>query len=183
MLKLFFSAITAVSLFATASLSQSLGVDFKKMPIGTKIYYQASNGETWVSTFKGKKGKNYLMSVDVSRKGRSYRGTQRYTLAGHKSRWNNGGGYTENWRPFSCNQVVGSCTHKWNASNGKGTSWIYETTRNGNTLTQKSRPKRAVDMQVSTSKIGKYNLVSHLKWTTNRGQKRWQKITKIVEPN
>jgi hypothetical protein len=183
LLKLSINAFFAWAFLTTATFAQSVGIDFAKMPVGTKIFFQSWNGDTWISTFKGKKGKNYIVSVDVSKKGRSYRGTQRYTLDGHMQRWNNGGGYTERWRPYSCARIVGSCTHKWTDTNGRGASWFFENTLNGNTLTQKSRSKRDVEMRIGKAKLGKYNLTTRLDWTTSNGSKRWQRISKIVEPN
>ena len=182
MLKTLFSAILITLALTTPSSSQSVGVDFKNMPVGTKIFFEASYGDTWVSTFKGKKGKNYVVSVDVKKAGRSYRGTQRYTLDGHMQRWNNGGGYTEKWRPHSCVRVLGACSHKWTDSNGRGTSWVSENKLVGNKLTRSSRPKREADMQITQHILGKYNLSMRQDWSTRRGEKRWIKIVKIVEP-
>ena len=181
MFKCFLKTALIWGCLATASFAQSVGIQFDKMPIGTKFYYQSWNGESWVSTFQGRKRKSYIVNVDVSKAGRSYRGIQRYTLDGHLQRWNNGGGYTERWRPFSCSRVVGKCTHKWTDSHGKGTSWIMEGTLRGNTLVVKSRPKRAIDMGSATIKLGKFNLTQREDWVVN-GQKRWIKLTRIVEP-
>ena len=177
----FLALILSIFVFSSSAFAQPLGIDFKRMPVGTQIHLQSWNGDKTIETFVGKKGKFYLTKVWVARKGRSYTGQNRYNLNGQLVRWNSGGSYVETYRPYSCAFQLGNCTHKAKSTNGSGATWSLNTVRKGSTLTITAKRPRDSDYRVNTLTLGKYNLRMENRWTY-RGQKRWTRIVKIVEP-
>ena len=61
--------------------AQDLGIQFDKMPVGTKMHYVNYKGDSWVSTFKGRKGRYYLVTMKYT--DRTYNTKRYYSLDGH----------------------------------------------------------------------------------------------------
>lgn len=187
MSKLFMIAAALVFSFATQASAQSLGIDFKSMPKGTKVYYADSDGDKWMMEFKGRKGRGYRTNIYIGKKYTRLLSTEHYDQQG---RWVNlieyGGAYDyEITRtPYHCIYQLGKCSYvvnKISTSSGRYYANMIKKPGVKNTYIYTSRKKKDAEPYVRTLLLGKYNLRMRI---DGRGshRKAWTKITKIVVP-
>ncbi len=58
-IKLVANTLCGLFFSATAVFAQNIGIDFKNMPVGTKIFFELPSGAIREETFLGKKGSRY----------------------------------------------------------------------------------------------------------------------------
>ncbi len=172
------------------------GVDFKSMKKGTKIYYSTSSGARWVTTFKGKRGKFFVLESRSSKnKWKSF-----YNRQGHLVRVERKKGGDSYFEPYQCGRQVGTCnmiTHDGRSTNVSSSralrlqqKHVYQTKGSDGEYTAIHTTKKlgfkpgTVEMRVETVKdkhrltLTKYNLIGYFE-EVKKGKKTWVKITKI----
>ncbi|MFZ1726215.1 MAG: hypothetical protein WBO29_12140 [Albidovulum sp.] len=167
-------------LSATAGLAQSIGIQFDRMPVGTKLYYKDYEGDTWVQEYRGKSGNFHIVSEKHADRNLSV--TRRYNAQGHlvSTRFVGGGEIT--YKPFRCERVLGTCTYRYNGNPKR--NGVYKTT-----LTQASDGYHFSLASVSNDetfdsviKLGPYNVLQEETWTGSNGKKRFERLIKIETP-
>ena len=77
----FLTALICLMLGTAAASAQNIGIDFARMPVGTALYYDDYEGDTWVETYRGKQGNSYITKVEDRRS--TFSSTRRYDMSGH----------------------------------------------------------------------------------------------------
>lgn len=183
-----------LSLTATMGLAQDLGIQFAKMPKGTKMYYVASNGTTWVDTFVGKRGRKYVVNrQSITPDGKRQKVVEAYDLKGRLISTTGYNGLVKSgpgkrlYKPFDCAYQVGSCSYRTKfiahnfSNNGGGFDASVKTvaSRDGYTTTE-TRAGKNGRTRTLFFQLGDYNLRSFI--GLKRGSNRNIKLVKIETP-
>lgn len=199
----FIMLLLSTLFFVTSAHAESLGIDFKSMPRGTKVYYESSQGPKWVATFKGKRGKFYRFDVRSIPDDANARRTELFNMDGHlvKVEYKKMRGQSVTFKPFHCGRIIGKCAMSSTKQKGMRvgnkemkliTRYSYDTARTKKGLRTKSTEmklglsKKTASMELQKSHLTinatltKYNLFGHRSWVRD-GKKGWTKITRIEE--
>lgn len=169
------SALLAV--FGTAASAQSLGVRLAEMPVGTKIYYEDYDGDSYVDEFKGRRGKYYVFRRSFSKENFSYR--RYYTLDGHYAKATGNSNYSITYSPHDCEQILGSCSYTVRGSRTGSGKYMATLKKVGSKYEYNWRSVKTNETYDSTLTFGKYNLITEESWIVSGNKKRWRRIVKI----
>lgn len=174
----FLISILALVGFGTAASAQNLGVQFDKMPIGTKMYYKDYEGDRWTDEFKGRKGKFYLLKREYE--GRAYSSKVYYTLDGHLNRISFVGGGKISYLPHDCRHVVGECQYRYRGRWEWNGMYDAKLTRiSGNRYGYSWTEVSNEETKDSIILFGPYNLIKERSWKTVGGKKRFVRLLKV----
>lgn len=169
-----------VLFFAPAAFAQSLGVQFDKMPLGTKLHYKDYEGDEWVDEFKGKSGKYYVLQRRY--KGENFNLKVYYTLEGHLKKRTYAGGWSATYTPHYCQQIVGACQYRYRGNRKYDGKYNATLTKQGSSY-KYSRAKVSNDETFDYQlKFGQYNLITEESWDSSLGKKRWRRLIQIETP-
>lgn len=182
----------ALALSAVQSVAENTGIQFGKMPVGTKAFYRHTNGDKWVDVFKGVKRGNYVVerfTGHAKTSGRPIQ-TRYYDKQGRLSFYRAYGGrskpYKIAYKPYSCFYAVGNCNHTERFSgngyvhSGTTDKWVMNTKKTkGGYLTTWYEVKDPDGGNVYFTELGKYNLRAFRGWGSKRQFN--VKLVKLVE--
>lgn len=172
--------ILSIALFlitAPVAYAQNLGIQFNKMPVGTKMYYKDYEGDRWVSTFKGRSGNNYVVSVKYNK--RSYSAKRYYTLDGHLTKIRFSNGYTIKYSPHNCEQVLGACEYRYDGRRKRNGRYNANLRKSGIVYKYSWARVNTDETYDSTMTFGRYNVLKEETWKTGRGKERYIRLLKI----
>ena len=171
------------------AVAQNLGIDFAKMPVGTKMTYQASSGASWTAVYRGKRGRSHVIREEGrNAEGKRFGRTVYYDKHGRMTSYSYKDANRPEpgkvvFKPFSCDYAVGTCKHQRKLivhnfiNNGASRNATYVTRKKGKHYTV------GVDRGDRNGKVfynfelGPYNLKSRIYWGA-KGQ-FFQKLVKV----
>ncbi|MBV1864082.1 MAG: hypothetical protein KUG74_06555 [Rhodobacteraceae bacterium] len=184
-------SIAAVVLTSMPALAQNiggLGVQYDRMPVGTKVYYESNDDDSWMDVFVGKeKGKYVVRRYN----GKSLKGRVRservfeangrlISLTGYGERAER---YKLTFKPYLCEFQLGDCKIKRSfrgsayIEDGSSESWGANTKKaSGGYRTTYFKIKKDTIVGLQFFKMGKYNLRSLSEW----GSGKSKTTTKII---
>lgn len=173
-------ALMVLVFMAPMAMAQSLGIKFDQMPVGTKLHYKDYEGDQWTDVFLGKKGKNYVLR-------RKYKGDSTtykiyYTLDGHMKRFQYRAGWSANYEPHYCEQVLGSCQYRYRGNPTYNGTYLATVTKKGNAYEYSEREVSSDETWETMMTFGQFNLIVEETWKTGSGKTRWTRLVKIEAP-
>ncbi len=164
------ATLAAMFVVPQAALAENNGIEFAKMPVGTKMTYKRSDGLVFTDTFVGKRGRFYVVNrAGKTNAGKTYWEKRRYDKEGRLTSysWGDNRGAQPGkifYKPYDCQYVVGECTmrrklvaHDY-VNNGAGYTAKYSTKKqNGGFTTTFKQSNRKSSSSYSFT-TGKYNL-------------------------
>lgn len=178
----FFLAI-ATTLFAfwsTASFAQDIGIQFAKMPKGTKFYYEDYEGDKWVVTYTGRNGSQYRTVEVYNKSGDQYR--RMYDTNGHMKSVVVPGNYRITYSPRSCERVMGACQYHYKGFrtyNGKYTAKLVKSGKGYAYGFKRMKSNETIDSHIV---LGPYNMLQEKTWKSSSGKTRWVRLVKVQTP-
>jgi hypothetical protein len=168
-----------VALLGTANVvtAQNIGIQFSKMPVGTKAFYARTNGDKWTDVYKGvKSGEHVVERFSGHRKtsGRPIQ-TLHYDSQGrlvfYRAYGDRSKPYKVAYKPFSCYYIFGNCTHTERFSgngyvhSGSSEKWVMNTKAvKGGFSTKWYKKRDPSGGNTYFSKLGQFNLRTIEAW-------------------
>ncbi len=158
--------------------AQDIGIQFSKMPVGTKAHYRQSNGKQFSETYIGtKRGLHVIRSTrKVTDRGRG--ASYYYDSKGRLVHFTGPKGLKVIYSPYNCTYQVGKCQYK---SSLRGEAYVNQGgSRSYKVETRKiSGGYQSILRRVSGYEIvaeyrfslGKYNLRKEYNWREKSGMK------------
>lgn len=144
---------------AIAASMAGAGTDFAHMPVGCSWTTEYSNGNVWRTTFKGRKDGYYLTrTVEAARKSVVVN-TMLFDAAGNLVARDWGQGKWERFEPYSCFDVIGSCTYTYSNADGVRNVILNKTRKSADGYTVKARIKGGAAFPDERIEIGPFGLV------------------------
>lgn len=180
---IWFSRVLTIALgllFFTGSmtLAQSIGLDFKSMPVGTKAHYVDDLGRKFTYRYSGSygagKGKRYIIQVEGSR---SYQ--RLYNSAGFLVAMRHLD-FQFNYRPYFCTRKLGACRFFYdNDYSPLSGSWntIVKKTSSGYHAQMRPKNKNRKEVANFYYKLGRFNFFSEFVAGDN-----WERLIKVTTP-
>ena len=169
----------AMTITGTGSHAQNIGIQFDKMPVGTKAYYSQSDGTKWVRVYKGlKRGKHVV---------EEFKGHSRTTGRPTQTRYYDSQGrlvfyraygerglYKVSFKPVYCYYQIGQCKHTLKFTGGEyegdgtGSKWVMNTQKaKGRYISTWYKVSTPDSKNKYFTKLGKYNLRELESWGAN----------------
>lgn len=170
--------------------ANSIGVDFKNMPVGTQIHYINHNGYEWIEVFVGKKKNQYVLKRTAKGGGKKVLARTYFDLQGREvARKGKSDGRKTKFQPYNCWYATGQCSHvlaKSVSNSGAGghkENWIFQNSFKGSTLkVVRKRQSSEVFNRPTYVTFGKFNIIMRQETPSGGGGKAFLKVTKIVVP-
>ena len=126
-----FLTFSASVVFATGTvLPVSAGeIRFWEMPKGCSWTTEYSDGNIWVSTYKGKRSGRYIVTTKNSSAGNEQINTTEYNERGLMTRRVWSGNKWESFEPHTCFGVTGNCSNTYRNADGVIAKTTSKTTR------------------------------------------------------
>ncbi|MCP5087435.1 MAG: hypothetical protein GY952_11605 [Rhodobacteraceae bacterium] len=157
---------------ATAGPITGLGIQFDRMPVGTKAYYDSTDNGKWVDVYTGKKRGLYVMK---RYKGHNTRGrlvsTVYFDAKGRRTHYTGPRGLRVVFTPYDCDYQFEPCQYKIKirgeayVENGKSSTYTQSTKKEkGQYVATWYRGTEKDNKGGRLFKLGKYNLRSKVQY-------------------
>lgn len=172
------AAFFTIGGFAPSAIAQSIGIDFATMPKGLQALYKGSDGRTWVTVYRGKKGRSHILESWTSGTNASLLSTEYYDTNGLLTKRIYADGNVRNFSPRRCLRVLGDCQFKVsNSRQGSGGSFAASVVKRGQTYTYTWRHINSAKANKSQYRLGQYTLA---KWGKS-GNFSWRLVKVSVK--
>lgn len=175
-----FVLVMAVVFSASMSIAQDIGIQFSKMPVGTKMYYRDYEGDTWMQEYRGKSGKYYIIKETHSDRNLSV--TRKYNAQGHMTQVSFVSGYIIRYSPHRCDRVMGACSYRYKGSRKRNGLYKSTLVRQGNGYVYSWARQKTDETYDSKIVLGPYNVLKEETWTSGSGKTRYVRLVKIETP-
>ena len=145
------------------------------MAKGCKWYTENSNGDHWVSEFKGKKAGKYIVESHYKLTTCEKSNVAEYDADGLMKLRTWSDGFWEAYLPHSCYSVPGKCSQTYSASGGTKFRMDNDVSKNGGTYLTKAAPAGGRSYPDETFQMGPFHIP---KWI--RSSETLTKVTKFV---
>lgn len=164
----------AISLFATAAVAGP-GIEFDRMPVGCSWIIEYSNGNRWLETYIGKKGRSHVVETVEAANTKQRVKTTKFNAQGFMTERNWGGGKWERFSPYSCFGVPGDCRFKFSNADGARGTIKNDTEKKGGSYVVRSGYVGGEAFPDEWFKIGPFGLM-----VSNKASNYSARITKFV---
>ena len=172
--------LTAVAVFMLPDLSAAAGeIRFWEMRKGCSWTTEFSNGNTWESSYVGRRGGNYVVTTREKFGNKSLVNTTEYNDRGLMTRrvWN--GNKWETFEPFSCFGVIGECTSTYRNADGVVSRNSSRTTKIGEkTYRVETNSDQAGNFETDTVERTHFGLA-----LSSKNKNFWAKLTELRNCN
>ena len=175
-----FLLVFAVIFSANIAAAQNIGIQFAKMPVGTKLHYKDYEGDTWVQEYRGKSGKYYIVRETHSDRNLSV--TRKYTAQGHLTQIAFRSGFKITYSPQRCDRIVGPCSYRYKGNRRRNGMYKSTLVKRGTGYDYAWARQKTDETYDSHITLGKFNVLQEETWTSSRGKKRFVRLVKIEMP-